>query len=213
MRPLTPLSVSLAPLMGTEHPLIVVVGGGSASGKSTIVSHFVAASGAAHISHDRYYLNAPAPGGHDFDHPDALDTARLVADVLALKAGQPVSLPVYDFVSHMRTNRTDRMAPSPMIVVEGILVLADLKLAALADLRVFVEAPESLRLERRIGRDGRERGRAEHSVRAQFQATVKPNHDRFVQPSKAVADLVLDGTEAVSHSVGLMMDAVAGLGL
>jgi uridine kinase len=195
--------------MSTERPLIVIVAGGTASGKSTIVSQLVAATGAAHISHDRYYLNAPEPRGHDFDHPDALDTVQLVDHVAALKAGCSVALPVYDFASHSRTRQTELMGPSPVIVVEGILVLADSRLAALADLTVFVEAPEATRIQRRIDRDVRERGRTPAGVRDQYQATVKPNHDRFVQPSRAVADLVLDGCSSVDENVAALMAAIA----
>jgi uridine kinase len=196
--------------MSSESALIIIIAGGSASGKSTIVSRFVELTGAAHISHDRYYLDAPDPKGYDFDHPDALDTVALIADVVALKAGREVLLPVYDFASHKRTPEAEGLKPSPIIVVEGILVLAEARLAALADLSVFVEAPEEVRLNRRIARDVAERGRSPQGVRAQFEATVKPNHDRFVQPSKVVADLVLDGTRPPDVSVAELMSR-AGL--
>jgi uridine kinase len=134
----------------------------------------------------------------------------LIADVVALKAGREVLLPVYDFASHKRTPEAEGLKPSPIIVVEGILVLAEARLAALADLSVFVEAPEEVRLNRRIARDVAERGRSPQGVRAQFEATVKPNHDRFVQPSKVVADLVLDGTRPPDVSVAELMSR-AGL--
>ena len=169
--------------MASERPFVLVVAGGTASGKSSIVSRFVAATGAAHLSHDRYYFDAPQPRGHDFDHPDALDTDRLVADVERLKRGESVDLPVYNFASHSRSGATEIMHSAPLIVVEGILVLADSRLAALADLAVFVDAPEPVRFERRLRRDMVERGRTEESVRAQYAETVKPNHDRFVEPS------------------------------
>jgi len=187
--------------MPSERPFVLVIAGGTASGKSSIVSRFVAATGAAHLSHDRYYFDAPEPKGHDFDHPDALDTARLVADVECLKRGESVDLPVYSFASHARTKDTETIHPTSVIVVEGILVLADSRLAALADLTVFVDAPEPVRFDRRLRRDMAERGRTEESVRAQYAETVKPNHDRFVQPSKALASVVLDGTADLAQSV------------
>jgi uridine kinase len=194
--------------MASERPFVVVIGGGTASGKSSIVCRFVAATGAAHLSHDRYYFDAPEPRGHDFDHPDALDTAQLVADVERLKRGESVELPVYSFASHTRSIDTETMHPTPVIVVEGILVLADPRLAALADLRVFVDAPEQVRFERRLRRDMAERGRTEESVRAQYAETVKPNHDRFVQPSKALACVVLDGTVDLVQNVDELVSLV-----
>jgi uridine kinase len=194
--------------MASERPFVWVIAGGTASGKSSIVSRFVAETGAAHLSHDRYYFDAPQPLGHDFDHPDALDTARLVADVERLKRGESVELPVYSFASHSRSVDTETMHPTPVIVVEGILVLAEPRLAALADLTVFVDAPEQVRFERRLRRDMAERGRTEESVRAQYAETVKPNHDRFVQPSKALASVVLDGTVDLSQSVEQLVSLV-----
>lgn len=172
------------------------------------MSRFVAATGAAHLSHDRYYFDAPEPKGHDFDHPDALDTARLVADVECLKRGESVDLPVYSFASHSRSADTETMHPTSVIVVEGILVLADSRLAALADLTVFVDAPEPVRFRRRLRRDMADRGRTEESVRAQYAETVKPNHDRFVQPSKALATVVLDGTADLAQSVDELVSLV-----
>jgi len=194
--------------MPSERPFVLLIAGGTASGKSSIVSRFVAATGAAHLSHDRYYFDAPEPQGHDFDHPDALDTARLVADVERLKRGESVELPVYSFASHSRSLDTETMHPTPVIVVEGILVLADPRLAALADLTVFVDAPEQVRFERRLRRDMAERGRTEESVRAQYVETVKPNHDRFVQPSKELASVVLDGTVDLVQSVDELVSLV-----
>ena len=196
--------------MPSEQPFVLLIAGGTASGKSSIVSRFVAATGAAHLSHDRYYFDAPEPRGHDFDHPDSLDTARLVSDVACLKRGESVELPVYDFTSHSRTHRTETMHPTPIIVVEGILVLAEPRLANLADLTVFVDAPESVRFDRRMRRDVAERGRTEESVRAQYVDTVKPNHDRFVEPSKALASVVIDGTADLAQSVEQLVSLVRG---
>lgn len=172
------------------------------------MSRFVERTGAAHISHDRYYFDVPNPRGHDFDHPSALDTDTLVRNVAELKAGDPAQLPVYDFATHSRTDAIETMPPAPVIVVEGILVLADPRVVALADLTVFVDAPETVRFERRLKRDMAERGRTEGSVRAQYESTVKPNHDRFVEPSKRVAAVVLDGTEDVDQNVDALMSIV-----
>ncbi len=194
--------------MNTDSPFIILVAGGTASGKSTIVQRFVQETGAAHLGHDRYYFDVSEPRGHDFDHPDALDTDRLIENLSRLKSGLSVNLPVYDFASHIRTGCTELMPPSSVVVVEGILVLSDPRLATLGDLKVFVDAPESIRLERRIQRDVAERGRTESSVLSQYAATVKPNHDRFVEPSKAKASLVLDGTAPIQKSVRQLISAL-----
>jgi uridine kinase len=191
--------------MSIERPFIVLVAGGTASGKSSIVSRFVEKTGAAHIGHDRYYFDAEKPRSHDFDHPSSLQTELLVSHVDDLRSGHTVSLPIYDFATHSRCSETEQMAPSPLIVVEGILVMNEPRLVELADICVFVDAPESIRLSRRIARDVRERGRTEESVRAQYAATVQPSHDRFVEPSKAHAGLILDGTAPLDESVGHLM--------
>lgn len=189
-------------------PFIILVAGGTASGKTSIVERFVAQTGAAHIGHDRYYFDAPEPRGHDFDHPDSLDTRLLVDHVTRLRAGQHADLPVYVFATHSRSEQTERVQPSPVMVIEGILVLQEPRLVELADLVVFVEAPEAIRLQRRIRRDITERGRTEESVMDQFHKTVKPNHDEFVQPSKVRAGLVLDGTAPIEESVKQLMAAL-----
>jgi len=194
--------------MSTELPFVVLLSGGTASGKSSIVEHLVQLTGATVIGHDRYYFDVQEPRGHDYDHPDALDTDLLVSHVESLRRGQSAQLPVYQFSSHTRQAETETSSPSPLIVVEGILVMSEPRLCDLADLCVFVEAPEAVRYARRVARDVRERGRSEESVRAQYLATVKPNHDRFVQPSKASAQLVLSGCDPIEDSVSRLMEAI-----
>jgi uridine kinase len=194
--------------MGAERPRLVLVGGGTASGKSTIVSAFVAQTGATHIGHDRYYRDAPDPAQHNFDHPDALETALLLVHLDQLLAGGSAELPCYGFPQHRRLEATERVVAAGLIVVEGILVLAEPGLVSRADLVVFVDAPEPVRLARRIDRDGKERGRSAESVRAQFATTVAPSHAQFVQPAKFLAELVLDGTAPVETSVAQLIAAV-----
>jgi len=176
------------------QPFVVLVAGGTASGKTTLV-HAVAD---AHpdclvLSHDRYYLDVPDPLTHDYDHPEALDTARLVADLARLRAGQDASLPRYDFATHRRLAQGEPTQPRSLIFVEGILVLHDAQLRSLADLRVFVSAADDLRLARRLQRDIVERGREPAGVLGQYLSTVRPGHRRFVEPSRFHADIVLDG--------------------
>ena len=194
--------------MNTEEPFVLLVSGGTASGKSSILRRFIEQTGATLICHDRYYHDVSEPVGHDYDHPDALDTDLLVTHLEQLRTGQEALLPVYDFSMHTRQTRTERCLPSGLVVVEGILVMSDSRLSALADMCVFVEAPESVRLARRIDRDVKARGRTAESVLDQYESTVKPNHERFVQPSKQRADLVLDGCAPIEESVMRIMESL-----
>lgn len=187
---------------------IVLVAGGTASGKTTIVQQVVAATGAVHIAHDRYYIDAEDPASHDFDHPDSLETSLLVAQVEALKRGESVALPRYGFPNHRRQPETDSAGPADLVIVEGILVLHSEALRLLADLCVYVDAPEHVRLARRLQRDVVERGRSEQGVMARYRTMVKPSHDRFVEPSAVHAGLTLDGTVPVADSIAQLRAAI-----
>lgn len=188
------------------RPFVVGIAGGTASGKTTIAGAACAALDALRLTHDRYYRNADAHT--NFDHPDALDTARMVADLDRLRAGLDADLPDYDFSTHSRRPEEERVQPRAVLVVEGILVLAEPELRARMDLAVFVDAPSDLRLIRRARRDVAERGRTVESVFAQYLATVRPMHERFVEPSKAHAHLVLDGAGALSAETTRLVDHV-----
>ena len=144
----------------------------------------------------------------NFDHPDSLDEVLLIEHLDGLLAGRPVDVPVYDFATHTRTGRTRRVEPRPVVVVDGILVLAVPALRSRLDLAVFVDAPAEVRLARRMYRDVRERGRTTASVRAQFEATVAPMHETFVDPSAEYADLRLDGTGDLDANLDVVADAV-----
>lgn len=173
-------------------PFILAVAGGTASGKTTFSRVLVARTGATLISHDRYYRDCPEPDGVNFDHPDALDTALLVEHLDALRAGRAVDVPDYDFATHRRVPGT-RIEPRPLIVVEGILVLADPEVVKRCDLTVFMYCPDDVRLLRRLLRDCAERGRTLQSVAEQYLTTVRPMHERYVAPCQHAADMVLDG--------------------
>jgi uridine kinase len=174
-------------------PIVVVVAGGSASGKSTVCAALAAQPGVRIIAHDRYYKDAADPATHNFDEPDALETSLLVAHLAALRAGEAVDAPVYSFPLHARTAETERLLPAPILLVEGILSLASPALVAAADLRIFVDCPADVRLARRVLRDVAERGRGAAQVVHRYLHTVRPMHARWVEPSRATADLVLDG--------------------
>ena len=195
---------------------MVGVVGGSGAGKTTLVRGLVdrLGSDASVLWFDEYYhdlvhLDPAERAVVNFDHPDSLDVDLLVAHMAALLAGRPAEVPVYDFSTHTRTGRTRLVQPGPVVVVDGILVLAFPAIRECLDISVFVEAPAEVRLTRRLDRDVRERGRTPESVRAQFAATVTPMHEAFVSPCRAFADLVLDGQGDLSENLDLILDRLA----
>jgi uridine kinase len=135
-----------------------------------------------------------------------VDRDLLCAHVAELAAGRPVRVPVYDFATHMRSAGHQEIAPAPVVVIEGLFTLCWEELRTVLDLTVFLDAPHRVCLARRIERDARGRARSEASVRRQYEHTVIPMYQRFVLPTRAHADLVLDATEPIDHAV----EAVAG---
>ena len=186
-----------------EGVKILIIAGGTASGKTTVAKAIGKATNSLSISHDRYYLSGP--DRTNFDHPEALDTNLLVEHLVALKSGKSVGLPIYDFDTHLRSSDTDNVAAKDLIIVEGILSLHYKALRELAHLTVYVDAPADIRLSRRIIRDSAERNRDANSVIAQYNNTVRPMHDLFVQPTKVLADVVLDGTQPPLELVELLL--------
>jgi len=194
---------------------VLGVAGGSGAGKTTLVDGVVDRLGdrAAVLWFDEYYhdlvhLDPAERATVNFDHPDSLDGGLLVEHLDGLLAGRAVDVPVYDFSTHTRTGRTRRVEPRPVVVVDGILVLAVPEVRGRLDLAVFVDAPQPVRLARRMDRDVAERGRTPDSVRAQFAATVAPMHEAFVAPSGSHSDLVLDGTGDRDRNVAAVVDAI-----
>jgi uridine kinase len=180
---------------------IIGIAGGSASGKTTLARALADSAGAVLVAHDRYYYSASA--ATNFDHPESLDTDKLIQDLRTLRQGQPVRLPVYDFSQHARLpeEHWELVEPCRTVVVEGILVLAVESLRANFDTTVFVEAPDDLRLLRRVRRDLSERGRTAEQVFEQYLATVRPMHERFVVPSRQHAQHLVDGTAPLHETV------------
>jgi uridine kinase len=183
----------------TRSPLIIGIAGGSGSGKTTVAEALVEAiDGVTYIQHDAYYrhqphLNFEQRSRVNYDHPDSLETELLIAHLQALREGRPIERPDYDFTQHLRREETVPVAPAPVVVLEGILVLADPGLRDLMDLKVFVDTDPDLRLARRLERDLTERGRSAESVLGQYLATVRPMHLEYVEPSKRHADLIIPG--------------------
>lgn len=183
----------------SERPLVIGLAGGTGSGKTTVAQALLAAAGeesALLLPQDAYYraqgdLPFEARVLTNYDEPSAFDTEFLVSHVDRLLAGEEVARPVYDFTHHDRSTETVIVAPRPVIILEGILVLHDPQLRERMRLKVFVDAPADERFIRRLERDVVERGRSAQSVIQQYRRTVKPMHDLFVEPTKQFADLVL----------------------
>lgn len=190
------------------RPFLVGIAGGTASGKTTLAAGAAARLGATVIAHDRYYRDAPDPRHHDFDHPDALDTPGLVAHLTALRSGGAIQAPIYDFKRHARASASERIEPAPIVLVEGILVLAEPALRLAFDYTVYVHADDDVRLGRRLRRDTTERGRTWEDVLRQWFHTVRPAHRRWVAPSRNVAHLVLDGEADAEAEVARLVSGV-----
>ena len=180
-------------------PVIIGIAGGTGSGKTTVARVILERVGAdmiAFLAHDAYYkelnhLNPAQRSLINFDHPDSLETELLVTHLKALRQWETVEIPIYDFTTHSRTHQTLRVAPSQVILVEGILIFADSNLLDMFDVKIFVDTPPDIRFIRRLQRDIQERGRSVESVIHQYETTVRPMHLEFVEPSKRVADVII----------------------
>lgn len=178
---------------------VVGIAGGTGSGKTTVARKIAAALPSEHvvtIEFDAYYrdrsdLTPEARAQLNFDHPDALETPLLIEHLQALRAGRPVEVPAYDFVTHRRMPETRTVHPRTVVIVEGILVFVHEKLRDLMDIKLFVDTDTDVRVFRRIRRDIEQRGRTFDSVREQYYRTVRPMHLQFVEPSKRWADLII----------------------
>ena len=178
--------------------ITIGIAGGIGSGKTTITrtlqdrfSHHVSV-----IYHDNYYhahddMTYEERSRLNYDAPEAFDTQRLIRDLKALRRGEAVDCPVYDYTIHNRSKETFHIEPSPVIIVEGILILQNPELCSLLDIKLFVDTDADVRILRRILRDVKERGRSLESVVNQYLTTVKPMHEMYVEPSKRSADIII----------------------
>lgn len=181
------------------NTILIGIAGGTGSGKTTLADRLVENFGSHEVSilrHDNYYKQHDEMSYEErttlnYDHPDAFDTELLCGHIRALKSGQEIAMPVYDYAVHNRSERTVAVVPAPVIVLEGILIFAEQELCGLMDIRVFVDTDADVRILRRIIRDVKERGRSLDSVIEQYLTTVKPMHEQFVEPGKRRADIII----------------------
>lgn len=183
----------------SDKPLIIGVGGGSGSGKTTVVRHILHGIGEGNIQllqHDSYYrdlshLSLEERKKQNFDHPASLETELMIRHVDALKNGYKVEVPVYDFAAHTRSENTESITPKKIILLDGILIFTEPDLRKQMDIKIFVDTDGDVRLLRRIKRDIMERGRELEGVMNQYERFVRPMHLEFVEPSKRYADVII----------------------
>ena len=195
--------------------LVIGIAGGTGSGKTTLMKNLIARFGdvVTVLSHDNYYrrhdeLTYEERCALNYDEPAAMETELMVQHLEALRHWQAIDCPVYDFSVHNRSDETIRIVPRKVIIVEGILIFADEALRDLMDIKIFVDTDADVRLCRRIKRDVNKRGRTLESVLTQYQTTVKPMHEKYVEPSKKHADLVVPEGGKNFVALDMIMDRI-----
>ena len=195
-----------------NKPLTIGIGGGSGSGKSTVVAQLTRAVGLHNVTflpHDEYYREYPGLPiaelrERNWDDPNALETELLVSHLRSLIEGRAVERPAYDFATYARKPETIRVEPRPVIMVEGIMILVEPALRDLLDIKVYVDTDADIRFIRRLKRDVEERGRVVNSIVEQYKRTVRPMHLAFVEPSKRYADIIIPWNEDNYNQAAIM---------
>lgn len=194
--------------------LVLGIAGGTGAGKTTVARRLAGEfpGAVAIVEHDAYYRDRPdlSPDERaklNYDHPAALDNDLLLRHVQALRAGEAIDKPVYDFKTHRRRAETIRVEPRPILIIEGILIFVDARLRDQIDMKVYIDTDADIRVFRRIRRDMELRGRSFDSIREQYYTTVRPMHLQFVEPAKRYADLIIpEGNEGnLDAALGVMM--------
>lgn len=202
------------PCVSRSGPAIGIAGG-SGSGKTTLVDAFIRhhSGSITLLSQDFYYfdrssLSIEERARTNFDCPDSIDFDRMARNLDELRAGRPVNVPIYDFHEHVRTGERS-LSPGDILLVEGTLILAVEAIRSRLDCAVFLDAPDSIRLERRIRRDRAKRGRREDDILRQYRETVRPMYGRWIAPTRGLADGVIDGTLPVEKMTERFIQCIA----
>lgn len=202
-----------------RKPVIIAVAGGSASGKTTVVEKIVSSfecENVTVIKHDDYYKDQTDMSMEDrfkvnYDHPFSLDNDLMFKQIVELIKGNTIVKPTYDFEAHNRSSKTELIAPTQIIILEGILIMEDERIRDLCDIKLFVEADDDLRFIRRLTRDMAERGRSMESVIKQYLNTVKPMHFAFVKPTKRYADVIIPNDKEHDVAVDLIITKIKSI--
>jgi len=198
---------------------IIAIAGGSGSGKTTLAKEIVKVFGTEKcslISQDNYYHDLSEKFDYDggainFDHPDMLEFSLLSSHLKKLKQRKTVNIPCYDFSTHSRTKNTEQITPTELIIVDGILILNSQKLSELFDLKIYIEATDEIRFQRRLNRDVKERKRKPEGVLTQWNNQVLPMHKKFVENSASLADIILSGESNIDESVKKIVSKIKNI--
>ncbi|MBE6635357.1 MAG: uridine kinase [Ruminococcaceae bacterium] len=198
-----------------DKVMIIGIAGGSGSGKTTLAENIAAHFGEriSLLRHDDYYksqrdIPESERAGMNYDHPDAFDTELLIEHLDALKQGEAIDCPIYDYSIHDRSRDIRHVDPSRVIILEGILIFENRELIKRLDMKIFVDTDPDVRILRRIVRDVKKRGRTLDSVISQYLSTVKPMHEAFVEPSKKHADIIVPEGGKNPVAYGMLIDRI-----
>lgn len=199
-----------------KRPVIIAVAGGSASGKTTVVEEVISKlkkEFVVVIMHDDYYkehnhLSLEERKMVNYDHPDSIDNELFLKHVNKLLKGEEINKPIYDFNTYSRLEKTEKITPKKVIILEGILVLTDKRIRELADVKLYVDLDSDMRFIRRMERDIKERGRTVESVVDQYLKTVKPMHHQFVEPTKRYADVIIPNDHKHDVAVDIIVSKI-----
>jgi uridine kinase len=202
-----------------NKPVIIAVAGGSASGKTTVVNKIIEefdAKNVTVIKHDDYYKDQSHMSMEErykvnYDHPFSLDNDLMYKQIVALLKGETITKPTYDFEAHNRSEQTEQIKATDIIILEGILIMEDERIRDLCDIKLFVEADDDLRFIRRLQRDMAERGRSLDSVVNQYLDTVKPMHFAFVKPTKRYADIIIPNDKDHEVAVDIIVTKIKSI--
>lgn len=202
-----------------EKPILICIAGGSASGKTTLVNEIAEAfqnQDIVILKHDDYYrdqshLSLEERKNTNYDHPSSLENELLIKHLKDLLNNKSINKPIYDFVIQTRSDKYEKVNPAKVIILDGILVLEDSRIRDLADIKVYVECDEDIRLIRRIRRDMIERGRSFDGIIKQYLTTVKPMYHSFVSPSKRYADILIPNDFSHNVATDLLIEKIKSI--